>query len=286
MLSSARIIVLLIIVLLVTACGVRFFYQQLDWLIPWYVRDYITLNDSQRSLLEQRLAATLDWHCQTQLPGYVVWLRELESQLQQDTVPVSSMEILADQAELFWRELMQAVAPDAADILATASEDQIEELFANLATRNAEAREEYVEPSLAAQQKARAERMEQRLRRWFGRLTPVQRERVAQWSADLHPVSAEWLENRIDWQSRLREAMAVRDHRAEFDLRIAKLLVSPDAAWEEAYQARVARNRGLTLVLLADLHALADERQRGRLQRQVANWADSFERAICEAESP
>lgn len=281
MYTATRSIILLALLLFLAACGVRFFYHQLDWLVPWYLRDYITLDDSQKSLLEKRLDATLDWHCRTQLPGYVVWLREADTMLRGDRVAVHQLEVLAEQAEYFWRDLMQAVAPDVAAILATASDAQIEELYANFSTRNAGSREEYVEPALEDRQAGQAERMEQRLRRWFGRLSNEQRERVHEWSRSLHPVSAEWLENRIHWQSRLRDAIDQRNHADAFQARIAELLVHPDAHWRQEYRSRVADNRMLTLELLADLHALANERQRGRLQSRLVGWADSFEQAIC-----
>jgi len=44
-----------IAVLLLAGCGVRFFYTQLDWLIPWHLRDYVSLDAGQRSALDRRL---------------------------------------------------------------------------------------------------------------------------------------------------------------------------------------------------------------------------------------
>lgn len=54
-----RLALALVTILVLSGCGVRFFYSQLDWLVPWYLRDYVTLDDSQRALLDRRLTLRL-----------------------------------------------------------------------------------------------------------------------------------------------------------------------------------------------------------------------------------
>ena len=61
--------------LLLVGCGLRFAYSQLDWLLPWYLRDYVTLDAGQRGEFDRRLAGLLDWHCRSHLPEYVALLR-------------------------------------------------------------------------------------------------------------------------------------------------------------------------------------------------------------------
>ena len=58
-------------------CGPRLIYPHLDWLIPWYVNDYISLDDTQNNMLQKRLLKQLDWHCRTQLPSYAKTLRAI-----------------------------------------------------------------------------------------------------------------------------------------------------------------------------------------------------------------
>ena len=70
-----RLILIACSALLLAGCGLRFAYSQLDWLLPWYLRDYVTLNAGQRSELDVRLAGLLDWHCRSHLPEYVALLR-------------------------------------------------------------------------------------------------------------------------------------------------------------------------------------------------------------------
>lgn len=282
--ATARLAIALAVLLLAAGCGLRFFYTQLDWLVPWYVKDYITLDGDQRALLETRLLQRLDWHCRTQVPDYAQWLRRAEQRLVEGDLELADLEGHAEQAEVFWRELMAAIAPDAAEILAAADDAQVHELFANFEDRNRKVREEYLEPAQAERHAQRVERMERRLRRWFGPMNPGQRELIEAWSAELAPVAEDWLENRRRWQARLGAALERRAQRPEFDALIAELLGEPEAHWSEAYRARVEANRQRTLALLLDLYKFSTPRQQARLLREVRSLATDFERLACTAE--
>ena len=63
---------LLIIITLcfLSGCIVRFVYNQLDWIIPWYIGQMISLSDEQDSALEKSLVSQLKWHRVTQLAEY------------------------------------------------------------------------------------------------------------------------------------------------------------------------------------------------------------------------
>ena len=49
-------------VILLSGCGPRFYYNQLDWLIPSFLSDYISLNSEQKSLLKAQLQKQIEWH--------------------------------------------------------------------------------------------------------------------------------------------------------------------------------------------------------------------------------
>ena len=58
------------------SCGPRFFYPNLDWLIPWYVEDYLPMDGEQEVSLRADLKKILSWHCQNELVRYSNFLRE------------------------------------------------------------------------------------------------------------------------------------------------------------------------------------------------------------------
>jgi hypothetical protein len=141
--------VFLIILLLlgVVGCGLRMTYPNLDWLIPWYVADYISLNQEQRSLLEKRLMPALDWHCHTQLPVYAHMLKALANDLDDPgrLLSVERLHAYAEQLNRRWRDIKIQIGPEMAEILASASDKQIAELFENVEQRNNAFKAQYVD---------------------------------------------------------------------------------------------------------------------------------------------
>ncbi|MDO9599611.1 MAG: DUF6279 family lipoprotein [Azoarcus sp.] len=282
-LRARLLLVLLLPVLLLAGCAARLAYKQLDWLVPWYVGDYVTLDREQKRLLDARLAQRLAWHCSSQLGPYGGLLRDLERRLNEGTpLAATELEHYLQRGETFWRVLMTAITPDARLLLAGLSDAQVEELAAAFVERNKEAREKFLDGTADELHARQIERMEKRLKTWFGRLQPNQRTLVAAWSASLVPTTEQWLRNREQWQGELLAALARRE-RPEFEVRLAGLLVTPTIGWPEHYQTDVARNQALTLSLLADTFNTASPTQRRHLLGEVSSWAGQFEQLACAA---
>lgn len=266
---------------LMTGCGVRYAYSQLDWLVPRYVRDYVTLDRVQRAELDARLAERLQWHCASELPAYSSFLRELDGSLLNGGVGGEELVVFVTKAESLWFNLVVALAPDVSDLLATLDADQIVELAQAFEKRNGKARSEYLEPDEAERQAQRVERMERRLRPWLGRMNAAQSEELGRWSASLLPTTEAWLENRMVWQSRLLALLQEERDPGVFRKSVTELLVAPDAGWPEDYRAAVESNRDATLALFVRLYELADEPQRERLSRRLTSFAGQFDRLAC-----
>ena len=127
----------LILTAAVVSCGPRILYPHLGWLISWYISDYISLDDRQKNMLEERLLKQLDWHCRTQLTIYAATLRAIGRDFTNDNQPIdySKMQFYDQRLRKLWQKLLLRIAPDVTDILLTASDDQITELFDNLKKR-------------------------------------------------------------------------------------------------------------------------------------------------------
>lgn len=273
---------MLLAVLMLGGCGVRFAYSQLDWLVPWYLRDYVTFNVGQREVLDQRLAARLDWHCRAHLPGYVDLLRDARRLLARERIDAQELAPFLRQGEAWWDELRTELMNDAKALLAGLSDDQVAELAAAFERRDKEAREEFLDGSTEARGKAQIARMEKRLRNWFGRLTDDQRALVAAWSQGLHPTTGRWLDERRQWQQGVLDALAVRHEPRLFAERIAALQALA-AGMPAEYREQAAYNRQLTLELLAGVFNTATARQRERLLAEVDGLAGQFDKLACAA---
>lgn len=277
-----RALLVLLTVFSLSGCGVRILYHQLDWLIPWQMKDYVTLDSSQRIQLQVLLDDRLDWHCRTQLPRYAQWLRAVEDDLRNGAISAEWFTERAADAAVFWTKLVHPLSYDLAAILGEASNAQIDELFRNLDARTREQMGEFVNREDPVLLQERAERLERRLRRWFGRMTTDQRARIDAWSEDLGLFANEWLENRGRWQAQLRHALAEANHRPEsLQPALERLMVHPEQAWSSDHVERLEHHRNATWLLLADLYQMSSERQRERLIARAGSLARDFERLSC-----
>ena len=60
------------------ACSsTRLAYNYLDWVISWYLDDYIQLNKEQDDYYDRQLDELLQWHRSDQLPRYVRFVDEM-----------------------------------------------------------------------------------------------------------------------------------------------------------------------------------------------------------------
>ena len=270
--------------LLITACGPRWYYHHLDWMIPWYVDDYLSLDTGQRSALETRLARQLNWHCQTQLPEYAAFLRSVGQDFEDPDQSVTRAQFARylETLRQYWKALMARIGPDLADILITASDEQVEELFRNIEEDNLERQRTYVDPPEDEILRNRTDRMVDRLERWVGDLTDAQSAAVQQWSALIGATSDQWLANRRRVQQAFRELIATRKEDATFKEKFTALLVSPEGVRTPAYQARLDRNIALMLDLLTKIEQLLTEAQRAHLLAYLDSLAEDFEVLACD----
>ena len=275
---------IIIITVALTGCGPRLVYQHLDWLIPWYVSDYITLDSDQKNLLEERLAMLLDWHCRTQLPVYANTLRALGRDLANRADPVSEASLLAYNRKimLLWKELLQQIGPDITAILATASDVQIKELFDNLAMQNQKFRKKFVDLPPDEANRRRQDRMIKRLKYWISDLNPDQIQMVAEWSVQLTPIASQWIQNREVIQTKARSLLDRRFDNPEFRSELQKLIIHPEKMRSADYQRRLDINTRITITLIVRLEQMLTKDQRSYLVTRIETLAADFDTLSCD----
>jgi len=266
------------------SCGPRFIYPHLDWLIPWYVSDYISLDSRQKNMFEERLLKQLDWHCRTQLATYAAFLRAIGRDLQNDAQPVEYSKIQAYNHKLqqLWKGLLQQIGPDITDILLTASDAQIAELFGNLAKQNQKFKEQYVDRKAGELNINRQKRMLERLSYWVSNVTEEQKAAVSAWSAQLVPIAEDWLRNRELIQTEAHRLLARANTDPESRLSLQELIIYPEHLRPSAYQKKIDINTDLTIRLIMRLDRLLTPEQRAYRQKRIESLAADFDRLSCD----
>ncbi|MBB4817363.1 hypothetical protein HNP29_000720 [Pseudomonas alcaligenes] len=277
---TTRWLPLLALLLTLGACSrLDLAYRNLDWLIPWSIADYVSLDKSQRTWLEPRIQAHLRWHCSTQLPRYAAWLQEVERLGQADHLDADA---LLGHMQGF-KEAVDAVAveitPTTVTLLQGLDARQVEELNASLDEKEQKLRKEHLIPR-DEQVEQRRERMEKRLKPWFGTLSAQQQAKVDAWAESLGDSNLLWVDNRKLWQSALRSALAERDSQ-DFAPRIAALLQDRETFWSDAYRAHFERGQVALSQLLADLFNASSASQRERLRSRLHDLQQDIRQLQC-----
>ncbi len=276
--------VLICFVVLLAACGPRWVYTNLDWLIPWYVDDYVDLDTHQDSELAARLKYQLDWHCRTQMTRYAAFLRQLHIDLSVPGQPVRAEQWSAhfEQLRQYWIDLIHQIGPDAVAILATATDAQIDELFANLEQTNLELEGKYVEPTLEERRRNRAQRIKKRMAYWTGPLNENQLPLLTEYSHGLEEIADEWLAHRRHFQRELRRLLENRRQADDFQARFLDLLAHPEALRDPSYQAKIDANLDRTFRFLEQLSVALTPAQRRHTLKRLDQLALEMERLACE----
>jgi hypothetical protein len=264
-------------VALLAGCGsTRLVYSQLDVLLPWYFRDYVDLDTGQRRQLKRSVDLLLTWHRESQVGRYAAFFSDLADEAA-SPLGYERIEAARRTFDGFWDEVVQQVTPEAAGLLATLDDSQVDELFRRIEEKDAERADE----ARARSEAERLERSEKMLRRqaerWTGRLDETQRAIVADCAAGLSGDVEGWLNSRRRWQQALREAMASRGDRDRFEPALERLLADGESFWEEDYRRHFVADRERVLRMMAELDASLDAGQREHLQERLRRWALDFE---------
>ena len=263
--------------LLLAGCsGAKVVYEQLDVLLPWYFRDYVDLDTGQRRQLEQAVDSLLVWHRESEIGRYAAFLRELERDA---AAPLGLDRLRAARLELdaFWDDVAQRLAPEAAALLSTLSDEQVDALFARMARDDAKLARE----AQARSQEERVERRERALRRqlerWVGGLDGRQELLVAACAAELRADPGGWIASRQAWAAALREALSGRQDAARFGPRLERLLAEGESFWDPGYRRQFDADRERVLRLFAEIDASLTTKQRSTLRARLERWALDLE---------
>ncbi len=260
------------------ACSsTRLAYNYLDWVISWYLDDYIQLNKEQDDYYDRQLDELLQWHRSDQLPRYVRFVDEMMLHINK---PVHTDMLLERKNTMreFIRVFIARAAPDCIKLLLWLDPEQRQAFYGAGAEKQQQFEEKYQDEPEIDRSKRLYKRMEKLLKRFIGRLTDGQELIVQRWADSLIGVQQLWLENRRIWLSTLQTVLEGSGTDTEKERRLYQLLVEPESLWSTAYLAAVQQNEILTLDMFSDIHNSMTEKQRKHLHASLSRLKKDFER--------
>jgi hypothetical protein len=266
--------------LVATSCAVvgRLGYENLPTLAMWRVDSYLSLNADQRELASRRLGSLHAWHRDTQLDGYIAFLRGVQRHAA--ARPIEEADIRRWRAELLarWRPIAEQAAPAVAAVAVSLEPDQIARMKTEIERDNAKVRKERMPEDPAERVEVRARRYVERAELFMGSLTASQKQLARRLAAEAPATEDVWYAQRLGRQQdfvavmdRIRrerppESVAagwMRDHL----MRYGELRDGPERAGAES---SLASSDAMTATMLAQ----ATPKQREHLQRKLQEWID------------
>lgn len=275
--------------LLIGACSsTSFVYNRLDFLVLWYVEDYVDLDQYQKQYTSDVLASFLLWHRTHELPDYLRILDQIEDNLSQPQTPEMVASVFSE-FEAAWLRLEKKGLGLLLDLGVQLSDEQIDEFMENLWERQVEFKEEYLERTDEEFYEDNYEESEDSAREYLGPLSDKQLELLREFSRSLLRSDRVWLQERAEWlaelavllerkpgwQERVREAVAARRNNASAESRrvydhnmqaiyavIAQLLDGRSEQQDAHLRDRIASLREDLQVLIAEGRAPASESER------------------------
>ena len=207
---EAKILIIIALAMMLASCSVKTLYNQLDYLIPYYVEGMVSLDDMLEEKLEQRTLVLISWHRNTQLNEYAKWLGDLQRAINQELTEEKLQSHIA-QLGNFWQAILLKINEEMALLIPLLNIEQRNELFASLDEKNAEFLEEFVNITNKKRIEKYTERMMDSYENWLGELTGEQKKAIKQVASEMQSTAKLRLEHRRQWQRSIQRILYLND---------------------------------------------------------------------------
>lgn len=263
--------------LLLSSCmGIKFTYNNLDWLVPWYLDDYVTLSADQQDQFEQQFELLWQWHRSEELPRYADLLTRIEMDIESKSLEHKKLVDYQHQIEQLYDEVAGRVIMVGLDLLAGLSDEQIDEIQAQIANESQEFEEYITELPREKRIKKRIRQTENNFRKWLGPLTQKQKLLIEVWGKEVETT----LEHRLRYFNKSRgefiKALYQRGDKQRMQQQLQNLVTGRDLLRSTEHRGVRDRNRARIQKLLLTLADSLTSKQRQRLLRRIRNYRDSF----------
>jgi hypothetical protein len=268
-------IIILVCALFLGGCSATFAYNNVSWLIYWYLDDYVELNNKQEDMFDEMLEGWMRWHKQEELPLYQQQLEDIISQIKSNSIDAQSISLHRERARQHWVRARTHVASDLVTLGSTLSSEQVVYLFASLDKENREDEEE-INERLALDESDKIKKWTKKnqkgIKKWTGKFTDEQKSLVASFHGRFESTSQFWLAYKREYQQQLREVFARPQRDVVFEERLYELIVNPEKFRSQPFQTAMDVNTQASTDYIIELMALLSDKQLERVVKEIEEF--------------
>jgi hypothetical protein len=263
-------------VLLVGCSTTTFLYNRADFILPWALRDYVSLDREQRQALDQMLVPLLAWHRMEELPRYVALLEQMEAALD-EPVTMAVLEEITVAFESAWARLESRSVSLLIDLGETLRDEQMAEFLEHMARQTREYEEKYLDRDDREYAADNFDRLRDTFQDYLGRLDASQRQRLQEAAAQLRRADRPWLHERARWRDLLADIL---QREPGWQQRLWDALAArPDEVSAE-YLEVYGHNTRVLHQAIADVLNSRSAKQDERLRRKLGNFRQDFQTLV------
>lgn len=262
--------------LLLSGCSSKWAYNNVDWLLYWYVDDYIELEKAQKSLLDGKVEQWHIWHRQEELVQYKQQLLDLKTQINQGNLTAEQWQMEFAKGSDHWKRFRAEIVPELSVLAVDLSDQQIEQLFNTLEKENIEEQQERDEESLEERIADAKKRLQKQVKEQVGKLSSQQKEILDGYMPRFQSTFDMWLSYRRLVQSKSKELMLNRNNLADFSEQLSNLLLNPEQLRTEQHKAAIEHNSALFGEMLSEIQATLSKKQYKHLNNEIDDLIDDI----------
>ncbi|MFA0567916.1 DUF6279 family lipoprotein [Vibrio gallaecicus] len=257
-----------IVCLLMTGCGTKFVYNNVDWLILDYLEDFVTLTDSQEDELESRINLLQEWHKHSELPLYIEQISEIQAQ-KQSQIDAAFILKQRKQLSLHFKTIVSKFAPDIYALSMQMTDLQDKEFLVGLQEKQKESAEEFLLLSENETRERYEERISKSVKRWLGTISESQEEVIVRWVGDLKNTNAGWLDYQSTIYAEVSKLMNNKSDRHTFQPTLMSLLLSHESYYSAELKVDIDYNAQISANYLSTIVSLASDKQWTHFQSEL-----------------
>ena len=280
--GRGRMALTIVLLLFLQACSsTTFVYNRLDFIIPWYLDDYVDLNRQQNTSLDELLMPFLHWHRTEELPRYVAILSEVERDLDTQVTPEMVGQRFSE-VENAWLRLEEEATNWMLTLGAELSDEQIDAFLAVLQEQQEEYEEDYLSRSEEAYLEDSYDNFVDGLQDYMGRLDKGQRASLFEASARLQRMDTLWWGERAVWLVNLGAAL---ERAPGWQQQLRAMKAAREESYSPEYTQMYAYNMTVVEEVIAKVLNSRSQKQDRRLRSRIKSLREDFEALSAQADA-
>lgn len=277
---KTRLITLLMIPLMLAGCSSTYVYNNLDWLLHWYLDDYVELNKAQKPDFDEKLDTWLFWHREQELVQYQKQLSELKNRFNAGPLGAEEWQAEFTKGREHWERLRDRVVPELVAFAPRLTDKQVNDLFEELEKQNLEREERRSEKSEQERREDRIDNAKDDLKGYIGRLTNEQEALIQTFEDKFKTNFDNWIAYRRAIHGYAKTLMESRNTDPGFKRKLTELMENPESFQSEEYIRISQHNRATTAQMIAELNLTLTAKQKKRINIRVDDLLEDLDDLI------